>query len=331
MFTIEFWNIGVGLATLVYQLDASPGTTWTDVRGGIASDDVKRRLLTGTSKVVETLPAQDDTSGWFGTETHLAGPGVALWVQELLVVETKSQVADDSLDLIARLLTQDGASLEPRTNAAAVAMRLGVEASCVRTADASDTVAAFARVLASQTALWAAVMELDHLLTLRLRSADDDAEATLHQLAERELELLRVDEWARRFRADVDVTPLHLDVLDKELWKSIDREWPLRDQLTALDTRLRAVERVYQHLTNSRSAKVAKRISGIGLAIAFVSFAAFMLSAYEFLRTPLEPIEWPHTVAALALVVTITLGLYVAFHIWAAGAWRRRKPSLRRD
>ncbi len=142
--------------------------------------------------------------------------------------------------------------------------------------------------------------------------------------------MLRVYESVRRFRADADVMPLHLDVRDRELWTAIDREWPLGDQLSALDTRLAAVEHVYRHLTDARAAEFARRINGIVLAITFVSFAAFMLAAYEFLRTPVEPISWPHSVAVLVVVIAITIGVYFAFQRWARDAWQRGRAQSSR-
>ncbi len=329
MFTVDFWDVGVGLAMLAYQLSAAE-TSWTEVRQSIASDGTKAVLLDGTTRAVTAMTGEDDTSALFGNETHFAAPGSALWVQELLVVEVGERVSGDCLDEIARFLTRDGGRLEPRTKSADEVMWLGVEACWVRNPDAPDTAGALARVLSTQTAVWAAVMELDHLLSVRLRAAGSESGTTLQQLDERQHELLRVYESVRRFRADADVMPLHLDVRDRELWTAIDREWPLGDQLSALDTRLAAVEHVYRHLTDARAAEFARRINGIVLAITFVSFAAFMLAAYEFLRTPVEPISWPHSVAVLVVVIAITIGVYFAFQRWARDAWQRGRAQSSR-
>lgn len=289
---LDLWNVGIGLLTLVRVGPAPP--SWQQLRAGLDDEVAEREFLTWAAGVART-----------------GGPAVVapLWAQVVLVVEVEDSSTFDSRDALAEILTAGGGRLLDGSGTRAAALRLGIEACAVTETGVTGTAAALVRVVAAQTAIWAAAINLDHQLRSLLQPRPNDtASLSLHELEVRSLELLEMFERVQRFRADVEIVPIHLGVLDKSLWQAVNTEWTLVDQLTSLDMKLGAVEHVYGHLMNAMTANRARVLNTVVLAVTMLSLASFILAGWDFARESFDPLtSLGMLVAGLAVIVSVGL------------------------
>jgi hypothetical protein len=133
------------------------------------------------------------------------------------------------------------------------------------------------------------------------------------------MRLLDVFERVQRFRSEIDVIPLHLAAQDKMVWTRVNEEWPLGDQLSSLDTKLNAVDYVYTHLANVLTARRARALNNVVLAITGFSLAAFGVTAWEFVQKRFDPFD---LVSLLVLLGALVLSALV---IWAGSSRSNRR------
>ena len=273
--------------------------TWEELRRGITGVVTKQAFLARAEQLIAAA-VRASNAGPVVIGGQDAGP--PLWTQEIIVVEAGRHVDVDSLDDVARRLTADGQRLRAETEAGGASLRLGIEACVVSNPDAVELRDALARVVATQTAVWAAAIDFDRLLGTLLRQ-EDARRLSLQHLVDRSMDLLAVFERVQRFRAEIEIIPLHLAARDKEVWTCVNAEWTLSDQLSSLDTKLNAVEHVYEHVANAMHARRGRFLNNVVLAITMLSLATFWLTVWEFTQKRFDPFDWISAVVALVAVV----------------------------
>ena len=296
---LDIWNFGVGLATFVNRIAVTDIATWEELRRGITGVVTKQAFLARAEQLIAAA-VRASNAGPVVIGGQDAGP--PLWTQEIIVVEAGRHVDVDSLDDVARRLTADGQRLRAETEAGGASLRLGIEACVVSNPDAVELRDALARVVATQTAVWAAAIDFDRLLGTLLRQ-EDARRLSLQHLEDRSMDLLAVFERVQRFRAEIEIIPLHLAARDKEVWTCVNAEWSLSDQLSSLDTKLNAVEHVYEHAANAMHARRGRFLNNVVLAITMLSLATFWLTVWEFTQKRFDPFDWISAVVALVAVV----------------------------
>ena len=312
---LDLWNFGVGLATFIDRIAVTEKATWEQLRIGITSVETKRAFL---ARAAQLVAAVGDTSGAPVIVTGDAdGPqtGTPLWVQEMLLVEAGRSVNLEALDDVARRLTADGERLRPATDPGGASLRLGIEACVVSNPEAVELRDALGRVVGTQSAVWAKMIELDRELGTRLEQ-EAGRLLSLQDLEDRSMQLLAVFERVQRFRSEIEIIPLHLAARDKAVWTCVNEEWPLGAQLSSLDTKLNAVEHLYTHRANTLTELRARVLNDVVLAITMLSLATFWVTAWEFVQKRFDPFNW---VSALVVLVAVVSSGLLFYAVWTLG------------
>lgn len=313
---LDLWSFDVGLATFAHRITVDETATWEQLRSDITSAKTKTAFEERAAQLVAAARASGVAVLAEG-DADVQHPGTPLWAQEMLVVEAGREVGLDALDDVARRLSGDGERLLSEADRADVALRLGIEACLVSNPGALALRNALGRVVAAQTAIWAAAIDLDRLLGTLL-GQEGIRGLTLQDLEERSIRLLNVFERVQRFRSEVDIVPLHLAAQDKMVWTRVNEEWSLGDQLSSLDTKLNAVDHVYTHLANALTARRARALNGVVLAITTLNFAAFVVTAWEFVQKRFDPFD------SVSLLVVLGALVLSALLFWAASSLSNR-------
>jgi hypothetical protein len=307
---VDAWSFGVGLATFVDDRPVATAATWEDVRDDLLGRSAKEDALARTTPVAQALPATDD------------GP---LWAQQMLVVEAPETAVAASLEEVARRLCPDGEQLAPATGPGGAALRLGAEACAVTRGPGVEVRDALARVVATQTAIWAAALDFDFQLLDMLDK--DPRKLSLHELEARSVDLLTLFERVQRFRAEIEMIPLHLAGGDKAAWDAVNGVWRLNDQLSSLDTSLNACEHVYAHSATSLTTRQGRFLNGVVLAVTMLSLATFGLTAWDFTQKQFDAFDW---ISLLVVVSSLVLSVVLFHQVWTR-ATGRRLVLVRRD
>jgi hypothetical protein len=312
--SIDVWNVGAGLVTMTYRLCATDEATWAQIRASVTPRPAKEQVLAGAAGIV--LSATAGTSPSVRTASpHFSAAGTPLWVQEMFVVRSRAPHTPEELDAVANDLTDGGEKLEPHGDGAPEVLRLGVEACAVSASSAAALTHSLGRVLAAQTAIWAAAIDMDRLLEGLLRTGGVEARTlALDALEVRSIELLDVYERTQQFRASIEVVPLHLGTPDKAVWTCVNRVWELGQQLTSIDMKLTAVEHVYTHLVTTMSAKLARTLNFVVLGVTSLSLATFLLTLWDFTQKRFDPFDWVSGLVALASSVIAAVLFYAAWN-----------------
>lgn len=309
---LDLWNFGVGLATFVDRIAATEKATWEQLRSGITSVETKRTFLARAAQLVAAADGESGAPVVVASDADGPQTGTPLWVQEMLLVEAGRFVDLDALDDVARRLTADGERLRPATDPGGASLRLGMEACVVSNPGAVELRDALGRVVGTQTAVWAAVIELDRTLGTWLEP-EAGRLLSLQDLEDRSTQLLAVFERVQRFRSEIEIIPLHLGARDKAVWTCVNEEWTLGAQLSSLDTKLNAVEHVYTHRANALTAQRARVLNNVVLAITMLSLATFWVTAWEFVQKRFDPFDWVSALVVLVAVVSSGLLFYVVW------------------
>ncbi|MGD9991297.1 hypothetical protein [Pseudonocardia sp.] len=231
------------------------------------------------------------------------------------------------MDGIARVLSPDGEPLPDTAGPGVAAARLGVEACVVTHRSVTATWDALVRVIAAQTAIWAAVLDFDFQLATMLDR--NPRKLSLHELEERSTDLLTLYERVQRFRAEIEMIPLHLTGRDQTIWNRVNDVWRLNDQLSSLDTGLGVCEHVHAHTTTSLTTRQGRFLNGVVLAVTMLSLATFGLTAWDFTQKNFDAFHWVSlVVVAASLVVSVVLFL----RVWTRATgrvppWTRRRAG----
>jgi hypothetical protein len=323
---VEFWDVEVGLVSLVYHLDSVKNVGWSQVRASVGNKDSKRAILNRAAELIDAYSASSSArpaaDGSYSFE-----PATPLWVQEMIVVEPHDHQSPALLDGIASQLTGQGARLDPGEHSGGYSLRLGIEACVVGNPDAGELRDALGRVVATQTVVWAAAIDFDFRLWRLLRvDGAPSRYLPLEAVQNKSLELLDVFERVQRFRMDVEIIPLHLADPDRPIWECVNERWGLNRQLASLDAKLNAVEHVYEHLTNIMTAAQARFLNEVVLAITMLSLATFFLTVWEFTQKRFDPFEMISAAVVLTAVIFSAL-LFYAIRWWGG---RATTEALRR-
>lgn len=306
---LDVWSLGVGLATFVDRLTIGRGATWADVRASLAAPEAALRAMAAANGL-GAGPANPSPRPCAGQSV-----GAPLWVQRMIVVRSHRNVGRAQLDAVAVVLTDDGRPLTVHNNSDGTALRLGLEACAVSNPGIVDPANALSRVVATQTAIWAATIELDRLLKAEL-DAEDAQGLPLNRLERRSRELLRDYQRVQRFRAEVDVIDIHLAAWDKSVWNAVCTEWSLDDQMASLSVKLDAVGHLYRNLAEVLTTRQARFLNNIVLAVTTLSLATFILTAWEFVQKKFDPLDGT-SVAVLAGSVVVSVVVFAL--AWASG------------
>lgn len=300
--TVDVWSFGVGLVVAAQSLGVDAAAAWSDVRNSVSRVEARRNWLGRANAIAQTL-----------LKEHVPTPvHPALWMQAMIVAEVPRHVPVDVLDQIAAELTDHGTPLSEEQRTADTVLRLGVEVGVAANPGARALRDAVAHVVAAQTAIWAAAIELDSELGDLLRGLDRDSDQlSLKELEAQSATLLAMFERVRRFRGDVEALPIHLAGRDRSAWLTVNAEWALKRQLGALDTKLTEVEYVHGHVANRVVERRGRYLNNVVLAVTTLSAATFVLTAWEFVLKQLDAfngVSFAVTLAALLLSVLAYLG-----------------------
>lgn len=309
---LDVWSVGVGMATFVDRLRIDDGVSWAElhrVLAGCAAKELALARTTGLGAGRVDGPPRPSEHG---------EPGAPLWAQQMIVVEARREVGEQELDAVADVLTAGGPRLPIPVGTADAVLRLGYEACVVSNPGVVAVCDALARVVATQTAIWAATIDLDRLLKATL-DAEDAQGLPLKKLEQRSRDLLRDYQRVQRFRAEIDVIDIHLATWDKMVWQAVCTQWPLDDQVASLTAKLDAVGHVYRNLADVLITRQARFLNNVVLAVTSLSLATFFLTVVEFVRKRFDPLDWVSVVIAVAAVAISILAFVVA---WVSGRQR---------
>jgi hypothetical protein len=311
---VDIWSFGIGHATFVDTVDThepAVAVDWDRLRDDIAKVWTRDRFLNRTTPLANALTAK-----------RVDPP---LWAQQMLLVEAPPSADLDAMEEVARRLSPDGEALAGTAEPGSASVWLGVKACVVAQRSVTATRDALARVLAAQTAIWAAALDFDFQLLTMLDQ--NPRKLSLHELEQRSMELLDLYEHVQRFRAEIEMIPLHLAGGDKEIWDRVNGVWRLNDQLSSLDTSLNACEHVYAHSATSLTTRQGRFLNGVVLAVTMLSLATFLLTAWDFTQKAFDAFDW----ISLAVVVASLVLSVVLFHrVWTSATGRRLIADLHR-
>ncbi|WP_448624733.1 hypothetical protein [Geodermatophilus sp. URMC 64] len=313
--TVETWTAEVGMVALIYRLVDCGQVTWAEIRDSVMGTSEKSGLLSATERLfAEGCPAA------------AGAPWTSLWVQAYFVVQADRGSDGAALDTVACELSERGDCLQPRGDWPQDAVRLGTAACTVSTATEPELADAVGRVLATQSAAWAAAIDMDRNLGgLLSRGGQEARRCSLDALEARSTELLVEFEQVQQFRAGVEMLPLHLGAPDRAVWEWVSTVWGLGQQLMAMDTKLTAIEHVYGHLTTAMSARQARFLNRVVLGVTCLSLATFVLTVWDFTQKSFDPFQW-----LSALVTLVAAALAWIFFGWAWRTSTRREQPLDR-
>jgi hypothetical protein len=141
---------------------------------------------------------------------------------------------------------------------------------------------------------------------------------------------LNVFERVQRFRVSVEILPLHLGAGDKAAWGCVEEAWGLGNQLSALDSMLEAVGHVYQHLTDTMSARLARFLNIVVMGVTCLSLGTFWLTIWEFTQKRFDPFDRTSGIVALVAALT-SAALFVAVWFLSSHTATARKSGDPRD
>lgn len=305
---VDIWSFGIGHTTFVDVHTPGPATGWDELREDVARERSRESLLARAASITTGITA--------------ARVGEPLWAQRMLLVETPPGTGVDTMERIGRTLSPDGEPLEGTAGPAGASIRLGVEACVVTQRSETSTWDALARVIAAQTAIWAAVLDVDFQLAAMLDR--DPRKLSLHELEERSTHLLTVYERVQRFRAEIEMIPLHLTGLDQEIWNRVNDVWRLNEQLSSLDTSLAVCEHVHTHTATSLTTRQGRFLNGVVLAVTMLSLATFGLTVWDFTQKNFDAFHW---VSMVVVVASVVVSVVLFQRVWsrATGRHLRRR------
>lgn len=323
---LDIWSFGAGLATFVDHVTVTDTMTWEMLRKTVTSETTKQRSLERTTLLVATAsdPLAPDHAGQELLAVKKVEP---LWAQQMLVVEARQPVDAQTLEDVASTLTPDGEQLKISTDRGSACLWLGVQACVVTNQGATELRDALARVVATQTVIWAAAIDFHVRLGTMLEK--DPRQLSLKELEDRSMDLLVVFERVQQFRAEIEMIPLHLDVADKTVWDRVNEVWRLNDQLSSLDTSLNAVEHVYAHSANMLTARQGRFLNGVVLAVTMLSLATFGLTVWDFTQKGFDPFDRISLVVVLVAVVSSALLFFIVWRKSSGTGLPRWSRSVR--
>lgn len=310
---VEVWNTGIGNLTTVYTLAASQGCSWSDVRDSVAGVDAKRELLIqGDGAVKKALGA--GFSAGAGSHPRLAVAGRResgiQWVQHLVIAQALDAVDAHSLSLVADAATGGGVHLRCGVDKGQAAARLGIEACVATNPQTTDLSDSLTRVIATQTTVWAAAIDLDQKLLGELKQATTrGVRLPLSDLEGRAMASMQVFERVQRFRASVSTIGAHLGTLDKNVWQAVNEEWRLSEQLDSLDAKMDAVEHVHRYLIDTLTTRQGRTLNQVVLLITLLSLASFLPAMWDFTHKTFDALSWL-SLAVVGISMTASLALF---------------------
>lgn len=338
--TAQIWNTGIGHLTTAYTLSSSGSTSWNDVRDSVVGIDTKRELLIQGDATVAIALASTFDDGPLPPPA-LAKPGVresgVQWVQHLFVLESPTVITPELLDIVAVAVSDGGAHLRCAADTGHAEVRLGIEACIATNPHVTDLRDALIRVIATQTSVWAAAIELDRVLLRQLSHVTVRGHTLpLSDLEKRAIASLQLFERVQRFRASVSTISVHLATIDKDVWGRVNEEWRLGDQLDSLETKLNALEHVQRNLIDTLSTRQGRILNQVVLLITLLTFSSFLLTSWDFSHKRFDPFSWEGlVVASVSAVWVLVLFGYVRRRLGRITVgfarsnrlWRRRSRS----
>lgn len=310
---LDIWNFGVGLVTFIRYVDVAEQETWEGLRRSLTSLDTKRAYMKRAADAVSTMTSATGPPPNGAGNFDLDGAGEPLWAQQLLIVEARHHAEFKSLDAAACTLTSNGELLKEPKRSYDTSLRVGIEVCIAHNPEALPLRGSVARVVAAQTAVWAAAIELDRLLDNLLQRDGSELRriSSLGELEDRSLKLLDMFEYVQRFRNNVEAIPIHLGIPEKTVWMCINKEWLIDKQLLSLDKDLNAVEHVYGHLINIMTTRQARFLNNVVLAVTMLSLATFLVTAWDFTHKRFDPFSLVSEAVALVSLIFSGLRFFV--------------------
>jgi hypothetical protein len=328
------WNVGVGLLTTVYKVTVSPHLTWEEY-GAVAYEAC--RLVGGLRKefVLETarsLREGIEDSPELEAVTvrrNLPEDAELLWTHVLFLSEFPQEIAIEVKQAAAATLVKSGGDYSLSTGSSHIALRLGLSSCAAYPPDDSSASATVSRLIGIHNISWAAAVDFDRLLFRQLAGASRRERQQLDELEREAEDLLSLYERVRQFRSAVDVSAVHLDKPDAEIWKAIDQEWHQSAQLKALDDKLEALDHVFRHLTTALDARRSRRLNDIALLFTIATIVTLGLESLTFLGVVPLGVWWLKGLIVFGLLsFALILWLFVRRRVAGSG-YREPRPRTK--
>jgi hypothetical protein len=287
--SIDVWNLGVGMVTVVYRVRAVT-SDWKALLGEL--DRKREAIREGASTVaIETGEA-------IGNQLNLSSSAFdPLWMYVVLLIKAPDGATEADLDPLASALSYEGlqAKLVPARSGAVVRVYFNACAAFVQAE--SEVGVAAARVTGALNAIWAAAVDFDRRLLNHLPTQASQQPATLKQLENKSNELLDLYQRVQGFRTLVGTLPVHLGMLDTPLWDVVAEKWRLESLLNGLGARFDALDHVNTHRVQAVSDRSARRLNIIVLVFTVASLVTFGTAVIAFTQTALTSpqsasLEW---------------------------------------
>jgi hypothetical protein len=317
---LERWDIdGIGLGAVRYVLVAGRGVTWRQVGDSVLAGEVQQQLFAEIEKLFLTRPPLAATEC------------TPLWVQAMFVVRPVDRRPLDQLHEIADALTHGGERLRWNDEEPDEVLWVGDMVCAVSRDGTLELTEALGRVIAAQTATWAAAIDLERQLSGILKGGSSEADTLpLNQLEERGFEVLGEYDRVQRFRAGVDSVSVHLALPDREVWERVDDVWPLKSQLGLLDLKIKAAEHVYGHMATTLATRQARFLNGVVLGVTCLSLATFLLTVWQFTRTRFDRFD-VISLGVAVLAGCLAAAFYYYTHLRTQAMARRSRMAARRN